>query len=122
MGQAAVEIDPDARPADGLGGAMPMPLAGSAKEGGAGAQILASLFGLQFTLATGDERKAEFAEHAAFLPFERVIGRMSGTRVGLVRTDAFPAGMGDVKGLLKEPVVQGQGMGGAFWLSHFDIL
>jgi hypothetical protein len=86
-----------------------MPFAGAVKEDIAGGEAAGVGTGLVFAAAGEHEGEAELGEGAAFPPVEEEKGRVA-LRVGFAGGDAFPAGVSEVKGLVKEPVADGQGV------------
>lgn len=120
--QAAVKVDPDIGPSDRFDRAMAVPFPWLIEQRVAGAQTLPALLGLQLTFPARDERQAKFTQHPPLLPFEAIVRWMAGAGIGLVRPDRFPAGMRDVKRLLKEPVIQRQGMSAGIEVSHFELI
>ena len=99
---------------------MPMPFAGQIEQGVTGAEELAALLGLEFPASAGDQRETKFPEHASFIPFETVIRGMAGAWIRLMRINFFPTGVRHVERLLKQLVIQGQGVGAGLGMSHIE--
>jgi hypothetical protein len=120
VGKTAIEIDPYGHPAAGGCRTMTVPLPGHVEKCLARLHLLGSLRGLQFALATQHKNEAKFTKHASVGPIKSIVRGMARTRVGLSRQDAFPAGMRDIKWLLKQAVAQRESMGVAGRVSHFE--
>src|SRR6185312_3747018 len=91
------------------------------KAGLPGADFLTAPFCVNDSASAGDEPKAKFPQHSAFLPFELVIRRMARARIRLMRTNVFPAGMSHIQRLLKKPVVEGKRVCMAIGMSHSNL-
>jgi len=113
----AIEVNPHQRPAAFVRGAVTMPFPRLDQERVAGRDSLTMFPRFKFAIPSHNQCKAEFRQRPAFLPLKIKIRRVV-LRIWFTGPHAFPAGMREVKRLMKQGFIDGQRVTKRFREAH----